>query len=201
MNGVLHMRHVDINLIQTRTKPKEWLIISVFLVVLVMCILAWFWSIYQQKHQQVENLENMIAAQVSVPVAVEEDPLIFEFDRYKSAVEWALTQPYSKLAILLELSKKLPERGYFTSYIYNNDSIELEVQFDTHAEAAFYLTSIQQSSFITQAKILSVSKESLTQENAINEETFVQPRTIAVYSILINQSVLKDLDVKQEGSP
>ncbi len=195
------MRHVDINLIQTKTKPKEWLIISVFLVILVLCILAWLWSIYQQKHQQVENLENMIATQVSIPVTVNEDPFVVEFDKYKSAVEWASTQPYSKIAILVELSKKLPVRGYFTSFVYINDSIELEVQFDNHAEAAFYLTSIQQSPFINEARILSVTKDTLTQENAVNEKTFIQPRTIAVYSILLNQVALKDLDSKQEGSP
>lgn len=195
------MRHVDINLIQTKTKPKEWLFISVFLVILILCLLAWLWSSYHQKQQQVENLENLIASQVSIPVTTTEDPTVIEFDRYESAVEWASSQPYSKLAILVELSKKLPVRGYFTSYIYSNDSIELEVQFDTHAEAAFYLTSIQQSPFINEARILSVTKDTLAQENAINEETFVQPRTIAVYSIMLNEATLKDLESEQEGSP
>ncbi len=195
------MRHVDINLIQTKTRPKEWLFISVFLVILLVCLFAWLWSIYHEKQQQVENLENLIASQVSIPVATEDDPMVIEFDRYESAVEWASTQPYSKLAILVELSKKLPVRGYFTSYVYSDDSIELEVQFDSHAEAAFYLTSIQQSPFINEARILSVTKDTLAQENAVNEETFVQPRTIAVYSILLNQAALKDLDSEQEGSP
>lgn len=195
------MRHVDINLIQTKTKPKEWLFISVFLVILLLSLFFWLWSIYHQKQQQVENLENLIASQVSIPVAIAEDPMVIEFDRYESAVEWASSQPYSKLALLLDLSKKLPVRGYFTSFVYSDDAIELEVQFDTHAEAAFYLTSIQQSPYINEARILSVTKDTLAQENAVNEETFVQPRTIAVYSILLNQAALKDLNSGQEGSP
>jgi type IV pilus assembly protein PilN len=195
------MSQVDINLIQTKSKPKEWLFISVFLVILLLCMCVWYWSISQQKHQEVENLEKLINSQVNVPAAAQVNPMVLEFERYESVVEWTSSQPYSKLAILLDLSKKLPERGYFTSFVYSEDAIELEVQFDSHAEAAFYLTSIQKSPYIYEARILSVTKETLTQENAVNEETFVQPRTIAKYSILLNQEALKDVVVEQEDSP
>ena len=122
-------------------------------------------------------------------------------ERYESIVDWASERPYSKVALLIELSKKLPARGYFTSFVYSENSVELEVQFDTHAEAAFYLTSIQQSSFITEARILSLTKDDLAQEKAVSEETFVQPRTIGIYSIMLNHEALKNVSPEEEESP
>ncbi|MFX3674588.1 MAG: PilN domain-containing protein [Paenisporosarcina sp.] len=195
------MHQVDINLIQTKTNPKEWLFISVFFAILLTVIGVWLWSMYQDKIQQVENLERSIASQVNQPVTVTENSSLNEYERYETVVDWASAQPYSKVTLLVELSKKLPARGYFTSFVYSENSVELEVQFDTHAEAAFYLTSIQQSPFITEARILSLTKDTLAQETAVNEETFVQPRTIATYSIMLNKEALKDVSPEQEDSP
>jgi len=195
------MHQVDINLIQTKTKPKEWIFISVFLVILLIVLCVWLWTLYQDNQQQVEYLEKSIASQVVQPEAVAENASMNEYERYESVVDWTSKQTYSKVTLLEELSKKLPARGYFTSFVYSENSVELEVQFDTHAEAAFYLTSIQQSPFITEARILSLTKENLAQETAVNEETFVQPRTIGIYEIMLNQEALKNVSPEEEESP
>lgn len=195
------MHEVDINLIQTKTRPKEWLFISAFLVILLSLMSIWLWSMQQDNQQKVESLERSIESQVMIPVLETENPLLLEFERYETLVEWATTQPFSKVALLIELSKKLPDRGYFTSFIYSEGSVDLEVQFDNHAEAAFYLTAIQKSPFITEARVLSVTNETLSQETSINAETFVQPRTIALYSIILNQDAIKDATPKQGGTP
>lgn len=194
------MHEIDINLIQTKTRPKEWQLISAFLVILLSFMSVWLWSIYQDKQQKVESLERSIESQVLIPVVETENSVLLEFERYENLVEWASTQPFSKVALLVELSKRLPDRGYFTSFIYSEGSVELEVQFDTHAEAAFYLTSIQKSTFITEARVLSVTNDTLSQETSINAETFVQPRTIALYSIILNQDAIKNSTPEQEGT-
>lgn len=195
------MHYVDINLIQTKMKRKEWLFISVFFVFLFLVLSFWLWSEYQEKQQQVTSLNQSIADQLSIPVVVEVDSTQKELERYVSFVEWAESQPYSKVVLLVELSKKLPERGYFTSFLYSEDSLELEVQFDNHAEAAFYLTSIHQSPFVIEASLLSVTNDTLAQETAVNETTFVQPRTIATYTITLNNEALKNASVEQEDAP
>lgn len=195
------MHEVDINLIQTKTRPKEWQFISVFLVILLSLMSVWLWSMYSDKQQKVESLERSIESQVLIPVVEIENSLQLEYEQYETLVEWVSTQPFSKVALLDELSKKLPDRGYFTSFIYSEGSVELEVQFDTHAQAAFYLTSIQKSSFITEARVLSINNDTLSQETSINAETFVQPRTIALYSIILNQDALKNVTPEQEGTP
>jgi type IV pilus assembly protein PilN len=195
------MHHVDINLIQTKTKRKEWLFITIFLVSLLLILSFWLLSEYQDKQLQVTELNQSIASQVSVPVVVEGESTQNELERYVSFVEWAESQPYSKVVLLVELSKKLPERGYFTSFLYKDDSVELEVQFDNHAEAAFYLTSIHQSSFVEKASLLSLTNDTLAQETAVNEETFVQPRTIATYTLTLNNEALKNASSEQEDAP
>lgn len=194
------MHHVDINLIQTKTKRKEWLLITIFLVFLFLILSFWLWSEYQDKQQQVTSLNQSIAAQVSIPVEVEGDSTQNELERYISIVEWAETQPYSKAVLLEEFSKKLPLRGYFTSFIYSEDSVELEVQFDNHEEAAFYLSSIHQSLFVVEASLLSVTIDTLAQETAVNEATFVQPRSIATYTITLNNEALKNASIEQEDA-
>lgn len=195
------MHQVDINLIQTKTRPKEWQLISVFLVILFGLMSIWLWSMYHDKQEQVESLERSIESQVLLPVTKAEKPMQTEFEKYEVLVDWAANKPFSKVVILVELSKKLPVRGYFTSFIYSEGSIELVVQFDTHAEAAFYLTSIQQSPFISEARVLSVTNDTLNQETAINTETFIQPRTIATYTIVLNEVALKKVAPEQEESP
>ncbi len=195
------MHQVDINLLQTKTRPKEWQLISVFLVILFGLMSVWLWSMYHDKQEQVESLEKSIAAQVLLPVTKAEKPMQTEFENYEVVVDWASNQPFSKVVLLVELSKKLPVRGYFTSFIYSEGSVELEVQFDTHAEAAFYFTSIQQSPFISEARVLSVTNDTLAQETAINTETFVQPRIVATYSIVLNQVALKNVTPEEEESP
>ena len=192
------MNHIDINLIQTKTKPKEWILIAVFLVLIVMVSGLYLWTSYQDLQQKVIQLEQSIESKLTLPVAGEGDTSSVELQRYQSVVDLASTMPYSKVVLLLELSKKLPERGYFTSFLYSGSSVELEVQFDTNAEAAFYLTSLQKLQVVKEAKVLSVTKNTLSQDTSINEETFVQPRTIASYSIELNEEVLKEYTSEQE---
>lgn len=95
--------------------------------------------------------------------------------------------------ILRELSKQLPERGFFKAYSYNDaGELTLTVQFDTNREAAYYLARLKDSIFFNDADLTSLSAtaaeadlvNSLSESNSASEEAI--PRAEAQYLLKVN---------------
>ncbi|AYC29751.1 PilN domain-containing protein [Paenisporosarcina cavernae] len=188
----------DINLIQTDAQPKVGYFLLGFLALLFFAVFIWVWMSYQSQHKEVLVLEQRLQDVLTRPVNAEVvEPS--ERQKYQALVDWAATQPYSNVLLLIDLAKRLPERGYFLSFSSENGVISLVAQFDTNSQAAYYLTAVENSPYIDSINISTIDKENVSDVTAVNEETFVEPRTVATYSITLNVQALRDASANKEG--
>jgi type IV pilus assembly protein PilN len=120
------------------------------------------------------------------------------------------------LPFLNELISFLPDRGFFQSFTLNQDhTINLSIQFDTETDAAYYLSRLSNSSWFSEAKLLSLttqditaasnsvtgtdSTQSGTQTNTDTENQDVLPRYLASYQVTLNPSAVQAGETKQAG--
>lgn len=117
----------------------------------------------------------------------------------QSAVDYSNGVSLDTVPILNELTKQLPERGFFKAYSYNDlGEITLAVQFDTNREAAYYLARLKESAYFTDADLNSITTLSqdetvVNPENPITEsvpereeDDQSMPRSEAQYFLKIN---------------
>lgn len=117
----------------------------------------------------------------------------------QSAVDYSNGVSLDSVPILNELSKQLPERGFFKAYSYNDSGeITLAVQFDTNREAAYYLARLKESAYFTDVDLNSITTvtQGETAENPENpmtdsepeleEEDQNMPRSEAQYLLKLN---------------
>ncbi|MCD7032914.1 hypothetical protein LRR81_01640 [Metabacillus sp. GX 13764] len=110
------------------------------------------------------------------------------------AVTWTKTYPVEFVPILMDLTKLLPEGGYFTDFSYTEaDKIEVSIQFETSREAAFYLNRLKTDiPYFQEAALKKVEEQELKD----NSEANVLPRYKADYSIELNRAKWKELQKK-----
>lgn len=111
----------------------------------------------------------------------------------QSAVEYADGVSLDSVPVVKELAGKLPERGFFKTFSYNDaGELTLSVQFDTNREAAYYLSRLKESAYFTKANLISITavKEEGT-EAAEEEESGGLPRSEAQYILKLNPDYLQ----------
>ncbi|MCM3596398.1 PilN domain-containing protein [Metabacillus idriensis] len=111
----------------------------------------------------------------------------------QAAVDYSSGVSLDTVPILRELSKQLPERGFFKAYSYNDaGELTLTVQFDTNREAAYYLARLKDSIFFAEANLtsLSAAAEEADQDNSLSERDSASeealPRSEAQYLLKVN---------------
>lgn len=198
---------VEINLLPEKdAKDKKSLytfiaIGSVAIIVLIGMIIMG--SSLQSKNMELENkatkIKNLVEAEQKMLAEYQSSNSVVEL---QNAVNWAKTYPVKTVPIMRELSALLPERGFITSFHYNEDGdVELKVQFDTSREAAYYLKSLLDSEWIDDAILNELSMITLgttddSDETAKNDEI---QRYIGTFAITLNQEkILKDENEKDE---
>ncbi|WP_051865417.1 MULTISPECIES: PilN domain-containing protein [Metabacillus] len=111
----------------------------------------------------------------------------------QSAVEYADGVSLDSVPVVKELAGKLPERGFFKTFSYNDaGELTLSVQFDTNREAAYYLARLKESAYFTKADLISITavKEEGT-EAPEGEESGGLPRSEAQYILTLNPDYLQ----------
>ncbi|MEM5015835.1 PilN domain-containing protein [Metabacillus indicus] len=111
----------------------------------------------------------------------------------QSAVEYADGVSLDSVPVVKELADKLPERGFFKTFSYNDaGELTLSVQFDTNREAAYYLARLKESAYFTKADLISITsvKEEGT-EAPEGEESGGLPRSEAQYILTLNPDYLQ----------
>jgi type IV pilus assembly protein PilN len=198
---------VEINLLPEKdAKDKKSLytfiaIGSVAIIVLIGMIIMG--SSLQSKNMELENkatkIKNLVEAEQKMLAEYQSSNSVVEL---QNAVNWAKTYPVKTVPIMRELSALLPERGFITSFHYNEDGdVELKVQFDTSREAAYYLKSLLDSEWIDDARLNELSMITLgstddSDETAENDEI---QRYTGTFAVTLNQEkILKDENEKDE---
>ncbi|WP_338453211.1 PilN domain-containing protein [Niallia oryzisoli] len=74
--------------------------------------------------------------------------------------------------MLDELTRILPERGYFTEFeMDGNHKITQTIQFDTKSEAAYYLHSLLAFDWVEEAVITQAKTETVLEEKGETDES------------------------------
>jgi Tfp pilus assembly protein PilN len=89
----------------------------------------------------------------------------------KSAIEWANEYPIQTIPVMRHLTSLLPERGFIQSFAYTEaGTVSLTVQFDSTREAAYFLDNLNESKWIEEASLSSLSAEA-TADNSTTAST------------------------------
>jgi len=139
----------------------------------------------EQEYQQVQQQTAVLQQQAS------QDDSSKAVAELEKAIEWSTEYPIGFVPLLNELTKNLPENGYFYSLEYaNNASLNLLVQFESSREAAYYLKRLKDSELINEVKLVTVETVPLEDQ----EDTV--PRYLATYELSIDRNAVKAF---QEG--
>ena len=197
---------IDINLLpQKEEKNKPLLVLAIiFAVILLLGFFSMFWLSRSYENQiatidqRIASTESLIASEQQKKVTAEATDSLTKLD---NTVKWAKAYPLKTIPVLQELTSLLPERGFIKTFTYEETGkIVLTVQFEQSREAAYYLSSILDSNWISDAKLNSL--QSVTKfyddtmdenfdESHVTNETYI-PRYEGEFEITLNQDVIKN---------
>ena len=205
---------VEINLLPKKEPKRKsqlmWIIIMLFLLLLVGGLFMWQ---YSTKKEELKTTETTLNSTMSLANSYTQ-----QLNNYKNsdsvqnletAINWANHQSLDYVLFLQELTKNLPERGFIQELSVVEDlTVNLIVQFDTKTEAAYYLNSLLQIDWITEA-VLTEAKSTDALENKINDqvdqtiellkEAEIEPRYYASYAFVISKDKLQAEMERQKG--
>ncbi|KQL53397.1 hypothetical protein AN964_07760 [Heyndrickxia shackletonii] len=188
---------VDINLIEKKHRPNLfWFVLSGILIILAVS-LAIFYSYYTSIKQQEAVLNSQLIyekqlnkVKQNIPIDKKQQAIL----DLKKAIQWANDYPISTVSMLKEIITLLPERGFITHFSLRDDrTVQLTVQFDTSNDAAYYMRHLNQAKFVRDVKI-----ENITTADMNASDQNILPRYFAQYTIILNESYLKNKNGKEE---
>ncbi|MGG0716317.1 fimbrial protein [Robertmurraya massiliosenegalensis] len=194
---------VDINLLpQKEAKNKSLLtlaIVSSAILLIGVVIAVFLNNSYNSKLAELEDqislTEQLVEVEQQKIVAYQSSNSITDLE---NTVKWAQSYPLKTVPVLKNLTAILPERGFIQSFTYEETgSIRITVQFEMSREAAYFLNSLLESSWVNDAKLNSldaVTNDKFTEMEDIEDERTANyiPRYLGQYEIELNREVLKE---------
>ncbi|MEK4147151.1 hypothetical protein NST02_08800 [Robertmurraya sp. FSL W8-0741] len=199
---------VDINLLpQKEAKNKSLLtliVISCLLLLIGGAFAFWMNATYTNKleniEQQIATAEQLVASEQQKIIAYESSNSITDLE---NAVKWVKSYPIKTVPILKNLTALLPERGFIQSINYEETGfLQLTIQFEMSREAAYYLNSLLESDWVTDARLVTLDavtgfydkkfgeSDDGLDDRAIKNEKYI-PRYLGLFEIELNREVLK----------
>lgn len=100
----------------------------------------------------------------------------------KTAVSWAESYPIQTVPVMNQLTALLPERGFIQSFTYNESgTATISVQFDTSRDAAYFLNNLENSKWIADASLTSLT--AAADPNSTSNKASVQPQQNTAASV------------------
>jgi type IV pilus assembly protein PilN len=197
---------IDINLLPQKERKRR---LPVYIAIGALCItllgMAFLLIQTQLSQQQLENLTKDLEMKKEFRLQQESAMNSVESSdgaqQLQTAVQWAEQYPIDTVPVLEHLTSLLPERGFFRQFNYTEDGmINLNVQFDTSRQAAYFLNDLKNSEWITEVKLTSLetSEGEAAGETAGLTEESLMPRYIGQYEISLNPSFIKN-EKKEEN--
>jgi len=154
---------VEINLLPQK-EPKKYsfiITLSCLLVVFVLIGGFYFWQTLSIKNE-LTSIDRQISMTKKIVEKEEKNSKTVEsadsVGQLKSAIEWVENYPIQTIPVMRHLTSLLPERGFIQSFGYTEEgTITLTVQFDSAREAAYFLDNLNESKWIADASISSLS--------------------------------------------
>ncbi|WP_280769779.1 PilN domain-containing protein [Salipaludibacillus daqingensis] len=199
--------NVEINLLPKKPEKKRlffYIVISLLIMLLIGFTMAF---VYQQN---LEREERQLDADIETILLLQEaergqeQSSASEEQRLEKTVDVLESQRRSTTRLLDLLVKKLPERGFFTRFEFQEPgTVNLDVQFETQREAASYLHALNDHFIVEEAMINDVTTEELIL-NEDEQNQSVLPRYNASYTISIYMPIFSSVerwdDLEQERS-
>lgn len=198
---------VDINLLPEKVKERSTLLITT-LIILSAALLSWllFWifsNVLEDKTVAVQaQIDAVQQRQNGIREELTPTTLTTEKTQLLKTVEWVQHFQYETVPLLSALIYELPRRGFFRQFEFTapNEAV-VEIQFDQSEDAAYYMTSLKESPFVTSVTLESVLSEKMTEEIST---TAILPRYVASYRITFvderqEQEVETEADIEEEG--
>jgi len=207
---------VEINLLPKKEPKRKsqllWVILALLITLLLIGLFIWQST---TKKAELEATENSLGMTTNLVNTYNQ-----KLDNYKnsesvqsleSAINWANNQSVDYVLFLQELTKNLPERGFIQELKVSDDlTTSMIVQFDTKSDAAYYLNSLLDISWVDEA-LLTEAKSTDTLENKISDQVDqaidilkqaeVEPRYFASYEFVLNKAKLRDeMEKKKEDN-
>jgi Tfp pilus assembly protein PilN len=163
---------VEINLLPQR-EPRKFaflLILSCLLALMVLVGGFYFWQINSAKNdissvdRQIEMTKKIADKQNTNNTSAVDSSSVSQL---KNAINWAKDYPIQTIPVMNYLSSLLPERGFIQNFSYTEQgTISLTVQFDSSREVAYFLNSLDNSDWIKDASLDSLSAAQTTSVTA-----------------------------------
>jgi type IV pilus assembly protein PilN len=202
---------VEINLLPKK-EPKNYALLAIALAALLLFLVAGIYLFWQGSSLQskLNVLENQITTTKKM-TEIEQEKLGSNqgensIAELAAAVEWAKDEPLKAVPIIKQVTALLPDRGFIQTISYTEiGTVTLTVQFDTNRDAAYYLKTLLDSEWISEAKLLSLTtsekENSITQsqESPLNDQ--LVPRYIGQFNLTLDRDFINkyEKEKNQQG--
>ncbi|MDR7237402.1 PilN domain-containing protein [Neobacillus drentensis] len=165
---------VEINLLPQKEPKKIGFIITLSSLVALLLIVGAF---YLWQTNAVKSTIASLDRQISMTKKIAEKEnksteaveVASSVNQLKSAIEWANEYPIQTIPVMRDLTSLLPERGFIKSFAYTEaGTISLSVQFDSAREAAYFLDNLNESKWIEEASLSSLTATVTAESTAAN---------------------------------
>ncbi|WML25432.1 PilN domain-containing protein [Neobacillus sp. OS1-33] len=165
---------VEINLLPQKEPKKIGFIITLSSLVTLLLLVGAFYlwqtnavkSTIASLDRQISMTKKIAEKENKSTEAVEAASSV---NQLKSAIEWANEYPIQTIPVMRHLTSLLPERGFIKSFAYTEaGTISLSVQFDSAREAAYFLDNLNESKWIEEASLSSLTAAATAESTAVN---------------------------------
>lgn len=167
---------VDINLLPRKEyKNRTNLLLGIIITMFVFVSFLFVFLQLNKANAIEEDLQNQLATIQAARMAAEQDGTLSNHSssvlQLEKTAEWADAYFVETVPILNHITELLPERGFVQSFSYTDTGVvSLQVQFDTNAEVAHYLASLNESSHFESVQLFSVSTSQLMEDTEVDNE-------------------------------
>jgi Tfp pilus assembly protein PilN len=197
---------VEINLLPKKERGKKSLILMIISFAALFLFIGglYFWQL-QGVRNDIVSVDRQIDMTKKIIETTQNNPnnneSALSVTVLKNAVEWANSYPIQTVPVMQHLTALLPQRGFIQTFGYiEAGTVTLSVQFDSSREAAYFLDNLNESDWIDDASLSSLTAQEL--QETTKEVTTNTPETTQTENgqTTTNQSIIITPDPNKPGS-
>ncbi|MDM5330839.1 PilN domain-containing protein [Neobacillus sp. CF12] len=198
---------VEINLLpQKEPRKKSFFILVAALAVIFLSLGTYYILQIQSTKSDIANMDSQIKMTKELAAIEEKNANKSESELsitlLKGAVEWANSYPIKTIPVMQHLTGLLPERGFIQTFGYTEaGTVTISVQFDSAREAAFFLDNLNESDWIDDANLSSLTAKEQEETTETTTSTTTQSTESQQTSTNANnQAIVVTMDPKNPNS-
>lgn len=169
---------VEINLLPQK-EPRKYgflAVLAIFTSLFFIVAVIYFWQVHLASTQlqtitkQISTTNKIVTSQNKQTKQLESSNSV---SNLKNSINWVSSSRINTVPVLNELTSLLPERGFILSYQseVESETVQLNVQFDTANDAAYYLNRLNHSKMVSESTIDSLNSSASTNSSSKSTNT------------------------------